>query len=361
MFSGIGRAAKIEDLLSRSGLDEPKAIAVLLALRAKGAITPARVTAAQPHKQIDAALAEEVDIPPERKKEILDLDRALDGLNYFEMLGLPPGARPDEVKKAYYEASRRYHPDRFFGRNLGSFRGRVERIFRKISEAEQTLTDEKKREAYLKLHPDLAAPPEPAPAPRSAEEEQRDAERRSRLSRHPYLMKNARLNEMVATAKKHLESGEAGLALSDLHLALQIDNRHKEALALQAEARKVHESNRAAAELKRAAELEKAGDSKAACSSYRLAAGIDPKSARAAYKAAELMVALGEDPKEIRVYAQRAVDLEPKNADHQALLGVVFKEAGMDKLAAKHFEEALKLNHNHAEAKKHVKKGRWPF
>src|SRR5258708_6452947 len=57
----------------------------------------------------DAAMAEQVDLDADRKKEILSLERALDQLNHFEVLGLRPGASNAEVKKAYHEASRRYH------------------------------------------------------------------------------------------------------------------------------------------------------------------------------------------------------------------------------------------------------------
>ena len=130
LLASVGRVSRIEDVLRRSGLDEPRAIAVLLALRAKGAIVPARVVnqAAGPVEPVDAALAEEVDLEPERKREILELERSMGGLDHFAVLGVRPGATPAEVKQAYYNASRRFHPDRYFGKNLGSYRARVERI-----------------------------------------------------------------------------------------------------------------------------------------------------------------------------------------------------------------------------------------
>lgn len=36
-------------------------------------------------------------------------------MNYFELYNIPPGFRPDgaEVKRKFYELSRKYHPDRF--------------------------------------------------------------------------------------------------------------------------------------------------------------------------------------------------------------------------------------------------------
>lgn len=362
VFSGIGRIARIADVLSKSGMDEARAIATLLALRAKGAIAPARYQAPVAPGTIDASMSEQVDLPPERKKEILDLERSLDTGDYYALLSLQPGATTEQIKQAYYDASRKFHPDRFYGKNLGSFRGRIERIFRKLTEAEKILSDPDKREEYLKANPHLR--PFTASAEvsvKTEEDEQRDAERRARFAKHPYLMKGAKVNDLVTKAKRALSSGDAAIALADLGAALQIDPKHKDALALQAEARKAHELHRATTELKRAVELEKDGDTEGACSAYRIASGLDPKNGKAAFKAAQLMIRLGQDAKEVRTLAQRAVDLEPKNADAHFLFASVLDDAGMKKLAQKHFEETLKLNPDHAEAKKRSRKFPWPF
>ncbi|MGA9525458.1 MAG: J domain-containing protein, partial [Myxococcaceae bacterium] len=197
LFAQVGRASRIDEILAKSGLEEARAIALLLSLRAKGAVVPARVTRPAAPVAIDAAMAEDVDLPTERKKEILDLERALDRLDAFELLGLRPGATAEEAKQAWYEASRRYHPDRFFGKNIGSFRVRIDRIFKRLTEAYNTLSDPKKRAAYFAAHPELAAAPKPeAPAPseRTPLDPERAAERRERFARHPYLAKRGRVN-----------------------------------------------------------------------------------------------------------------------------------------------------------------------
>ncbi|MFP2933681.1 J domain-containing protein, partial [Pyxidicoccus sp. 3LG] len=156
VLSLVGRVERIDQVLARSSLGEARTIAVLLALRAKGAIVPARVVPrATPAPAVDAAMAEEVDLEPERKKEIIELERRLDALDHFAVLGLKPGASPTDVKQAYYNASRRFHPDRYFGKNLGSFRARMERIFRRLTEAHNVLTQQDKREAYLRANPAL--------------------------------------------------------------------------------------------------------------------------------------------------------------------------------------------------------------
>ncbi|MBI3185794.1 MAG: DnaJ domain-containing protein [Myxococcales bacterium] len=369
LFATVGRASQIQEVLSRSGLSEPRAIAILLSLRAKGAIAPARVTKPSAPAVVTAAMDEQVDLDAVRKKEILDLERVMDGLNHFEVLGLRPGSSAEEVKKAFYEASRRYHPDRFFGKNLGSFRARIDRIFRRLSEADQVLTEPSRRAAYLEAHPEqaeaaaISPPPEPVAAPArplSPEEQERAEERRSRFARHPYLAKTARVQELVSRARERMAKGEFGHAYTDLHLANQLDERNSEVKALLQEARRKHDSQRSIDELQRAEQAERDGELQVALLAYRTAVGIDSANAKAAFHAARLLFKLKGDLKEAKLLAQRAVDAEPNNVEARVLLGRVMEDAGMKALARRHFEEALRLDPDHAEAKKHLKK-RWPF
>lgn len=48
-------------------------------------------------RAVDAAMAEKVDLDDARKREILDAERVLEGANHFHVLGLEPGATPEQV------------------------------------------------------------------------------------------------------------------------------------------------------------------------------------------------------------------------------------------------------------------------
>ncbi|EAQ73904.1 MULTISPECIES: DnaJ C-terminal domain-containing protein [unclassified Synechococcus] len=64
--------------------------------------------------------------------------------DYYETLGIERGASEEEIKKAYRRLARQYHPD------ISKEAGAEER-FKEISEANQTLSDPEKRQAYDEL------------------------------------------------------------------------------------------------------------------------------------------------------------------------------------------------------------------
>ena len=58
--------------------------------------------------------------------------------DYYKTLGVPRTATADEIKKAFRKLARKHHPDA----------GGDEAKFKEISEAYETLSDEKKRKEY---------------------------------------------------------------------------------------------------------------------------------------------------------------------------------------------------------------------
>jgi curved DNA-binding protein CbpA len=371
VFALVGRAAQISEVLARCGLEEPMAIVALLSLRAKGAIVPARVRQGVA-SSFDAALLEQIDIDDKRKREIVDFEAKLaSDQNFFQVLGVPNLASPDEARRSFYELSRRFHPDRFFGKNLGSFRSRVERIFRRLSEAHEALGDVDRRAAYLRSHPELVDVPIPefsaptgaprAPArERTAEDDARDAERRARLTRHPYLAKTSKVNDLVKHARECLARGEPSLAFNDLTVASRLDERNLEVKALLIEVRKKHDAARAEGEFKKGKELFDGGDATGALVAFKSVVNVDNAHPAANYFAARLTMATHGDLKDASSHAQRAVDGDPRNGSYRELYAKILDQAGMKAMARKQFEELLRLDPENAEAKKQLKR-RWPF
>ena len=73
----------------------------------------------------------------------------IDTQDLFEVLGVPRTATADQIKGAYLEAARRFHPDRLASLGLVHLKPDVERIFRRVSEAQATLLPEAERQKYL--------------------------------------------------------------------------------------------------------------------------------------------------------------------------------------------------------------------
>lgn len=93
-------------------------------------------------------LEEDVEIDPERKKRILDLYYRLDTLNHYELLGVEPTADKRVIKAKYYEVVNVFHPDRYYGKRLGTFKAKLERVFQRLTEAHEVLTRAASRAEY---------------------------------------------------------------------------------------------------------------------------------------------------------------------------------------------------------------------
>jgi Flp pilus assembly protein TadD len=314
------------------------------------------------------AEAEKVDISEERQKEILAIEAKL-ASNHFEVLGVSAGATTEQVRDAFHGLSRKFHPDRFHGKQLGSLKGRIDAIFRRLVEANTVLTDPAKRQAYLDSNPFVRAairsvaaanPAQPVETPKTAEEASRDSERRARLARHPYLAKHAKVQEQLVKAKAHIGKEEFSHAFTLLNLATQIDPQNAEVKSLLADVRKKAELLRSDVDFKRGLAALEQGSEDLALNAFKAAVNASASNHIAAFKAAQLLEKHSGDLKEISLFAQKAVDAAPNIAEYRVLLGRMLDAGGMKVLAKKHFEEALRLSPDHPDVKKYVKK-RWPF
>ncbi|HEX9206498.1 MAG TPA: DnaJ domain-containing protein, partial [Candidatus Deferrimicrobiaceae bacterium] len=62
--------------------------------------------------------------------------------NYYEVLGIPEGASEEEIRKAYRRLAKKFHPD------LNPGDRSAESRFKEVNEANEVLSDRKKREEY---------------------------------------------------------------------------------------------------------------------------------------------------------------------------------------------------------------------
>lgn len=82
------------------------------------------------------------------REEILSRLEHADLSDHYRLLRVSPFGSRDDVRKAYYDVARDYHPDRFRTGPLQEFRERMESYFSRITEAYNTLYDPDLRAEY---------------------------------------------------------------------------------------------------------------------------------------------------------------------------------------------------------------------
>ncbi|HSA22836.1 MAG TPA: DnaJ domain-containing protein, partial [Myxococcota bacterium] len=72
----------------------------------------------------------------------------LEGLSYYQVLQVDPRASAGQVRSAYHQLSRQYHPDRYFHLPECSFKAHIYRISKRITEAYVVLREPGSRAQY---------------------------------------------------------------------------------------------------------------------------------------------------------------------------------------------------------------------
>ena len=313
---------------------------------------------------IDATL----DIPVAVQERILAFEALLDR-PYHEILGVAADADRKALRKAYFALSRELHPDRFFRRNVGPFGKRLDRIFGKIVEAYELLSDPTARaeieRSLAAAAGEAAAPPPPeveperSEAPPAAASEAETPRRTPRAPRRPHVfsLHNRMLRERKARAKRFFEAGMASNAsgrfteaAGSVRLAIAFDPWN----AIYKEhfvdvQRKAHDE-RAQKLLKEADAALELRDFPAALRAFEETLQYRPHDASLLLRAARLGWATGGDLHQAKEWAMAAVELEPRDGASHRVLGQIYRAAGLDANARRELETALAIDPKDEEA-----------
>ncbi|MGB9179012.1 MAG: DnaJ domain-containing protein [Pyrinomonadaceae bacterium] len=184
VLSRVDAQTSVRALIAISGLPEMETLRALYALTLGGfllrdnwptaftaeEIERLRATAEAIEKgaptqtvtHVGAQAEESVPVAPrvQAPKEELDQPRELEELfarmdvasSYYEVLGIVQRAELRDIKRAYHQLARRFHPDRFHQEQDRELHARIESAFARIAQAYETLRDRQLRASYdLKL------------------------------------------------------------------------------------------------------------------------------------------------------------------------------------------------------------------
>jgi curved DNA-binding protein CbpA len=175
---------------------------------------------AGPVEELDRS--QKVELDAGFSERLAELFTRMHKYDHYEVLGVPRDAGKEAIKRAFYALAPTYHPDKYFGKELGEFRPLMDYIFGRMTMAFDTLTSPTQRERYDRMlaGEDVGAEPLRLSARHRelARSESDGAEQRAQADRdsHP---EEARL--LIESASAALARGDYAHAVQCLRIALE--------------------------------------------------------------------------------------------------------------------------------------------
>lgn len=256
--------------------------------------------------------------------------------DHYEILEITRQATANEIKTAYYQLAKKYHPDRYRQPELSDLRSQLETLFAKITQAYDTLREPASRATYdekmkraVKAAP--AAEPRPAPA-RVGEGVRIEAERKpvssSRRGSRP-------LSQPDQATAPPPPSNEAAI----------VDMTQPRGANPSQTAEHYFQQGRARFDRK---------EYHAAIHLLREAIKLDPSKPQYHFHLGNALMRNPRTRREAEQHLTRAAELDPINPQVRVKLGQLYKEAGLPKKAEHYFRQALQLDPNNRTAQKEL-------
>lgn len=322
-------------------------------------------------------LLERCDLTIAQRREIIFLAQVAEHLDHFEYLGMEPSADKKDWRRAYFRFSKRFHPDTFFRRDVGSFGDLVSEIYTRATNLHDAFAaDDDLRAVYYRAivarnnaYRDAL---ETARLAREALRQRREAEleqqRRAELKRKAVRRKAAlrdrleqttrqrrerRVNPMQGRIDRAAQHYERGMELykserfveaaTSLQLAMNYDPRNEtystayERVAEKAKAVRAEQIWKHGYMKESVARLDEAMEL------YAEAVEIQPRPDFCVHLA-ELMVSMDHDLHRAAELARKACDAQPENVDYLLLLARIYEKVSLVKKAKTVLDRAARLS-----------------
>jgi len=327
------------------------------------------------------------DLEEARCVEILEWEQSVrQASSLYELFGIPDGADARSVKREYRQLAMKFHPDKFFRKEIGGYRPRIDDCWKQIQEAYEKLTDLATKAVYDADLLSRPAAPRPAaagssssgtagavgkpwmapPAPPSIGVSGGDRpsssaaplptvptpEPRQKFESAFERKIRQEVRERVEKSLKCFEQAQADFkekkyvaADSNIKLALQFDPKNEDYQKWYNEIKAVLEESIVAGILRKGELADLSRDSKAAQECYEHAVALFPDNLAANRALGLTMLQRGdENVKRIRECLQKVTTAKPKDLDAMVGLAKALRLMGMIKNAQRVLDQARDLN-----------------
>jgi curved DNA-binding protein CbpA len=366
VLSRIEAPTQAGELASLTGLGEEESQRALCSLIAIGLVTIVGENAESEAAAKDFAMADVED----------DIDRKTDFFahaDHYEILGVVMRSPAAEIKAAYYNLAKKYHPDRYRQPGQQDIRAKLESLFSRISQAYETLGDPTQRALYdeqLRKTGRLELPKPPVkpvtPPPPPAQPVRRDKPRTGTAPLPPRQDKPPAASAPLRPSPDKPRAGSSALppnpekpqaAPTPSPVPSQGNNNGGEPKsdplsALKAEQKQESQSQAANSTPEKTAEFyyQQARtridqkDYYGALQLLRECVKLDPGRPQYHFHLGMNLLKNPRTRHEGEYHLAKAAQLDPFNAQIRMKVGTMYKEAGLAKKAEHFFREALALD-----------------
>jgi tetratricopeptide (TPR) repeat protein len=321
VLSRIESPTMVSDVGAISGLPDQEAQRAICALVASGFLTV--IGDDKEEETVEAtSTRESIDKIQE------DINRKLQFYNnadFYEILEISRQATPGEIKAAYYQLAKKYHPDRYRQAEHAPIRSRLETLFARITQAYETLSESVNRSTYdaklkrggsnrphngaLSTNPlPATSPSAPLPKPLLPNESSKApsqplsaADSLNQSVSHSIVSEPQQSNGTVEQkgADYYFQQGRLRLDRKEYHAAIHL---------------------------------------------LREAVKIDPTKAPYHFHLGHALIRNPRTRREADEHLTKSAELDPYNSQMRVKLGMLYKEMGLKKRAEQFFKAALSLD-----------------
>ena len=312
---------------------------------------------------------------PEEIQILKMMSELIEEERYYELFNVSSMATQDEIQRGYYAISKKWHPDRFFRRDVDDYEELITDLFMGITAAFQTLNNPADRLTYDRTHAieeKLEAKSIPQRYSHRKGRRRRNRENNRSTSVEKTIVKtlkeerrekvlselNSSLDEKKHQAAKlfdeglqHFENNAVIKAAASMHLACKLAPKNEAFRTKYKEVRILARQAKGMEIYLLAENAENFQNFSHALELYRKAVEYDVDESQAYARLAYLLEKLEPDPRETLRLLRIAVQKSPENADFHCRLGESYASQELTLNARREFTAALKIDKNLTRAK----------